>query len=183
MKEIKRTGERLLSATEAVEHAKRWIAELKVAEQAKYSLLSHRDVVNHEPMLVREETAGKRTKNIPHYYIVPFGFSREISDRGSSLARVCVLVNAFTGQLEEVSSFGSPIRYVTKEEALNIVAAALQTDREKVQNADVTLMFQPGDITHIRTYPFWRVTLNKRNYYIDQLGKLYGKLLPAIPGD
>ena len=183
VKTLKRTGEKLLSATEAVKHAKRWIVELKVAEQAKYSLLNHEDVVNHEPMLVREETAGKRTKNVPHYYIVPFGFRRELSDRGSRLARVCVLVNAFTGQLEEVSSFGSPIHYVTKEEALNVVAAALQTDREKLQKADVTLMFQHGDITHIRAYPFWRVTLNKRNFYVDQLGKLYGKLLPAIPGD
>jgi hypothetical protein len=183
VKQVKRTGEKLLSAAEAVKHAKRWVAELKVAEQAKYSLLRHEDAVTHEPMLVREETAGKRAKSVPHYYIVPFGLRREISDRGTGLARVCVLINAFTGQLEEVSSFGSPIRYVTREDALNLVAAALQTDREKLENADATLVFQAGDITHIRTYPFWRVTLNKRNYYIDQLGKLYGKFLPAVPGD
>jgi hypothetical protein len=45
------------------------------------------------------------------------------------------------------------------------------------------LMFQPGDITHVRTFPFWRVRVGDRTLYVDQLGTLYGKLLPAIPGD
>ena len=48
---------------------------------------------------------------------------------------------------------------------------------------EATLTFQPGDITHIRTYPFWQVTVGKRKVYVDQLGKLYGKFLPSIPGD
>jgi len=44
-------------------------------------------------------------------------------------------------------------------------------------------VLQAGDITHVRTYPFWRVEGAKRVFNVDQLGKLYGKLLPAIPGD
>ena len=44
-------------------------------------------------------------------------------------------------------------------------------------------MFQPSDITHVRTYPFWKITVGKRVMYVDQLGKLYGKLLESIPGD
>jgi hypothetical protein len=53
----------------------------------------------------------------------------------------------------------------------------------RLRRADATLMFRPGDITHVRTYPFWRVQVGERFVYVDQLGKLYGKLLPAIPGD
>ena len=43
-------------------------------------------------------------------------------------------------------------------------------------------MFQPSDIGHIRAYPFWRVKIGRRTVYVDQLGTLYGKLLPSIPG-
>jgi hypothetical protein len=44
-------------------------------------------------------------------------------------------------------------------------------------------MFAPGDISHIRAYPFWEVRVGRRTLYVDQLGKLYGKFLPSIPGD
>src|SRR5260370_10041323 len=36
---------------------------------------------------------------------------------------------------------------------------------------------------YVRTYPFWRIRVGERTLYVDQLGNLYGKLLPAIPGD
>ena len=52
-----------------------------------------------------------------------------------------------------------------------------------MKGARASLLFRAGDITHVRTYPFWSVEFGERTYYVDQLGKLYGKLLPAIPGD
>ena len=64
-----------------------------------------------------------------------------------------------------------------------MVASALQTKRRELKDADATLMFQPSDISHIRAYPFWRVTTSKRTFYVDQLGTLYGKLLVSVPGD
>jgi len=99
------------------------------------------------------------------------------------MTRVCVLVNAYTGAFEEVTAFGQPLKHLTEQEALNVVAAALKVAPARLKQADVTLMFQAGDITHVRTYPFWRVKFGDRTMYVDQLGKLYGKLLPAIPGD
>jgi hypothetical protein len=96
---------------------------------------------------------------------------------------VSVLVNGFTGAFEEVAAFGQPIRYLTRDEALDVVAAALHTTRRELRGADAALMFQPSDITHVRAYPFWRVTVGRRTVYVDQLGQLYGKLLPSIPGD
>jgi hypothetical protein len=182
VKLVQRTGGRLLTGSRAVEYARRWIAELGLGRQDRYALLNREDVSHLEPMLVREETA-RRVKTVPHYYIVPFGFRNEYGERGSRLARVCILVNAFSGALEEVTVFGKPVRFLAKEEAVAVVAAAMQVGIAKLKAAEVTLMFQPSDITHVRTFPFWRVRLGRRSVYVDQLGKLYGKLLPSIPGD
>jgi hypothetical protein len=197
----RRTGKTPLTPQEAVEFARRGVAELRLEEQSRYSLLSRDDVVPMEPMLVREEpppapAKGRameswarseirrgRARNVPAYYIVPFGFEREFGQGGSRLARVCVLVNAFTGRVEEVTAFGTPVRYLTAEEAFDVVASALHAERRELDDAEVTLMFQPSDISHIRAYPFWRIATRRRTFYVDQLGKLYGKLLLSVPGD
>jgi hypothetical protein len=183
VKEVTRTGKGLLSPAQAVEYAKRWIAEMKLDKQSKYKLLELKDVDNLKPILVREEMPGSQKKNVPHYYIVPFGFKSEFGERKARMARVCLLVNAYTGQLEEVTAFGKPVRYLPEEEALEVVAAAMHKKQESLRDADLTLMFQPSDITHVRTWPFWRVKIGRRTVFVDQLGKLYGKLLPSIPGD
>jgi hypothetical protein len=180
---VTRTGRKLLSSVRAVEHARKWIAELKLAEDSEYALLSRRDVDALDPLLVRDEPLGGRARNVPHYYIVPFGFKKELGDRGSRLARVSVLVNAYTGNFEEVTAFGSPVHYLSEEEALDVVGSAFQLKRGQLRNAQTTLMFQPSDIGHIRAYPFWRVEVGRRTVYVDQLGTLYGKLLPSVPGD
>jgi hypothetical protein len=182
-KSVKRTGEKMLSAAQALEHAKKWISELKLAEQSKYSLLGHKDVEALEPMLVRDEMPGSRKKNVPHYYIVPFGDKSESQERGARIVRICVLVNAYSGHFEEVTAFGKPVRYFSKEEALDVVAGAMRVDRKKLKEAETTLVFQPSDITHVRVWPFWQVKIGRRTVYVDQTGKLYGKLLPSQPGD
>jgi hypothetical protein len=183
VKRATRTGTKLLSPAQAVEAARKAIAELKLGEQSRYSLLTRRDVEPLEPMVVRDQPPRSRARNVPHYYIVPFGFKQEMHERGARLARVCVLVNAYTGAFEEVTAFGSPIRYLPREEALGVVAAALQTSPDRLRNAEATLVFQPSDITHVRTYPFWQVKIGRRTVFVDQLGEFYGKLLPSIPGD
>ncbi len=183
MSEVKRTGGRLLSPSQAVEQARRWIREQQLGERAQYRLLSRDDADNLEPLLVRDEPLGRRVRNVPQYYIVPFGLRSEFDERGTRLVRVCVLVNAYTGNLEEVTAFGKPLRYLPREEALAVVAAAMHTDPAQLQVSEATLMFQPSDISHVRTYPFWRVRVGDRTLYVDQLGKLYGKLLPSRAGD
>jgi hypothetical protein len=183
VRRVKRTGRKLLSPEQALVYVRRWVEELGLSRQVKYSLLTREDVTAGKPLLVREGVGRSERKNSPHYYIVPYGFRHELAEEGSRLTRACVLVNAYTGAFEEITTFGKPIRYLSQEEALAIVAAALRRDSADLKRAEATLMFQPGDITHIRSYPFWRVTLGKRTVYVDQLGKLYGKFLPSVPGD
>jgi hypothetical protein len=183
VKMVRRTGQNLLTPEAAVGAARRAIDEQRLAERPKYSLLATKEVYAHPPLLVREQRAGSRTKRVPQYYIVPFGVRGEQAERGGPLVRVAVLVNAYSGALEEVTTFGRPIRYLTREEALDAVASAMRVEPERLEDVRITLMFQPGDITHIRTYPFWEVKVGRRFLYVDQLGVLYGKLLPSIPGD
>jgi hypothetical protein len=183
VKQIKRTGTKLLSPEEALEKAHGIIEERKLAEHPQYALLAREDVAASTPMLVREELADSKARNVPHYYIVGYGLRGEAAERGDRLVRTVVLVNAYTGAMEEVTTFGRPIRYLPEEEARAIVARALHQEPARLNDAPATLMFQYGDITHIRSYPFWRVTVGKRNYYVDQLGQFYGKLLPSVPGD
>jgi hypothetical protein len=200
VKPARRTGKSVLSPKKALEYARRGIADLPLDEQSRYGLLSRPDIGPLDPMLVREEPLPRpgtveldswargeiprsRAKNVPHYYIVPFGFEEERDERGSRVARVGVLVNAYTGLLEEVTAFGSPVRFLTDDEALDVVASALRTDRGELEDSEVTLMFQPSDISHIRAYPFWRIRVRNRTFFVDQLGTLYGKLLLSIPGD
>jgi hypothetical protein len=71
---------------------------------------------------------------------------------------VSVIVNTFTGQFEEVGSFGKPARYRSEQEAISIAAQAFSMNEQEKQGLHASLMFRPSEITHIRTYPFWKVT-------------------------
>ena len=182
VKQGKRTGDKIIKPQEAQRLAEKWLRESRSDTQEKYAFLHREDVHPLEPLLVREGVS-RRTKKFPQYYIVPFAFRNEFAQRGSQMARACVLVNAYTGAIEEVTTFGRPIRYLTREDALAMVASALQKNVRELEKVDAGLMFEAGDITHIRSYPFWRVVVGQRTFYVDQLCKLYGKFLPSIPGD
>jgi hypothetical protein len=180
---VSRTGDRLLTPDEALGSARRWIDERRLSAAPQYNVLAHRDAEAHTPLLVRDEPRVRESERVPYYYIVPFGFRNEKEGAGRPLVRACVLVNGYTGAFEEVTSFGRPVRYLTREEALTIVAAAMRVEVDALKYADATLMFQAGEITHVRTFPFWRVPIGERVVYVDQLGTIYTKLLPSIPGD
>jgi hypothetical protein len=181
--EVNRIGEKLLTPSQAAKYAKTWIAEMNLAKQSKFRFLGRKDAIDLTPMLVCDKIPDSKDKKDPFYYIVPFGLKSAISKGKTQLVRVCVLVNAYTGNFEEVTVFGKPMQYLQEKEALKIVADAMRIDQKKLINVSIRLMFYPGDITHVRTWPFWEIKIGDRTVYVDQLGKLYGKLLPSIPGD
>jgi hypothetical protein len=149
----------------------------------QYSVLTRIDAEPHAPLLVRDEPRERTSEGVPYYYIVPFGLKNEREGSESPLVRTCVLVNAYTGAFEEVTSFGRPLRYLTRTEALTVVSTAMKIHPRELNDADAVLMFQAGEITHVRTFPFWRVAVGDRIVYVDQLGTVYTKLLPSVPGD
>jgi hypothetical protein len=179
---VSRTGTRLLSSSQALSRARKIVSETKPEELVRHAVFV-RNMEPLEPMLVREDPPGGRAKRVPHYYIVPFGLPDDFAERGSRQVRGAVLINGYTGALEEITTFGAPIRYLRRDEALDVVASALKVSRERLAKAEATLMFASGDITHIRAYPFWQIKIDRRTLFVDQLGKLYGKFLTSIPGD
>jgi len=178
-----RSGTRLLSPQEAVERATRWIRELGLAQKPHYGLLARSDVVTLEPMVVRDSPHQEQKEERPiHYYVVPFGIRSE-SDRGKQLARLSVLLNAYTGEFEEITTFGKPVHYLSHDEALALAAKAMHVDSAQLKDAKATLMFKPSKVSHIRAYPFWEIAVKDRVFYIDQIGEVFGKLELSIPGD
>jgi hypothetical protein len=68
-------------------------------------------------------------------------------------------------------------------EAIAIAAKALRLNKEEIDMIKATVMFKPSDITHIRTYPFWKITFKEKILYVDQLGNVYGAIKLSVPGD
>ena len=87
-------------------------------------MLKRKNTKNLEPILTREERMPetKRPDIAPQYYIVPFGFETEKGECGVPLARISVIINAFTGKFEEIAAFGKPVRYIPKKEANKIIS-------------------------------------------------------------
>ncbi len=183
VKEVARTGKNLLSSAQALEAAQNSIKDMELAERSMYHFLKHKELINLEPILVREEMPDSKDRAAPYYYIVPFGLKGEYTELKEQASRVCVLVNAYTGQFEEATTFGKAVRFLPKTEALKIVTGAMGLEKDTPKGIETTMMFQPSGITNMRSWPFWSVKIGKRTVYVDQSGNLYGNLLSGIPGD
>jgi hypothetical protein len=167
---------------QAIESATRGISELELEEQPQCSLLFHSDRVMLQPLLVREGRESDSSLAVPHFYIIPFAINNERTELDLPLVRLCILVDARTAEFQEVTIFDEPVTYLPQEAAVRVVASALHVAPEELNDADVSIMFQPGEISYIRAYPFWSVIWKGRSYYVDQAGKLYGRLAPGAPG-
>ena len=172
----------VLTAEEAKKRATGSIEELQLAEEPGYGLLSDRNLEISEPLLTTDKP-HRESPETPQFYIVPFGIKNERTESGAPLVRLCILIDAYTGEFEEMTAFDKPVVYLTNQQAVNVVAAALNVAPAELHDAVVTLMFQSSEISHVRAYPFWRVIVKDRSYYVDQKGKLYGSLYRGRPGN
>ena len=175
--------EHVLTPEQAIQYAVRSIEELRLAEQPHCGLLQSPDRQILGPMLASDEPEEDNPQHHPKYYIVPVGIKNERAESGVPLVRHSILIDAYTGEFEELTTFGKPVTYLDAGSALKVVAAALRVTPEELRTAEVTMMFQPGEITYLRAYPFWRVTVGERTYYVDQTGKMFDKLSPGVPGN
>jgi hypothetical protein len=184
VKMLDRIGDKIISEKAAVDLAHKYIKAKEFVKKHPYAILQKEGIRNLEPILVREEIKfGLKKEKVPYYYIVPFGFEHEKGKCGIGLTRISVIINAFTGEFEEVGAFGSPIGYLPKREAINVVTQALHLKKDELDNIKAVMMYRPSDITHIRIYPFWKVSVKDRIFYVDQLGKFYTEIKPSVPGD
>lgn len=186
VKEVDLIGEKIISPEEAVRYASIAIRELALNKKEPYTILNKKDFKRAAPMLVRVEFSPEMEKEerVPYYYIVPYGFKWETGMCRTKLFRLGIIVNAYNGQFEEIGIFHKPVSYLPKEEAISIVTKALNIPLSTaLREADAYLMYRPSDITHNQLYPFWRIILKEKTLYVDQIGTLYNKIKPSVPGD
>ncbi len=154
------------------------------AKHPSYAALNDSDTNYLEPILVREETglvtsAAFRTQ-VPYYYIIPYAAKEDnvlsASDKNTNSDRssISIVVNAFTGNFEQVSAFGSAIRYLPEDEAIKIAVDALKLG--EVKSIEAEMVYTPCVITSSRANPFWKITVNSKTktvVYVDLEGKVY----------
>jgi len=173
----------VLTLEEAKKRATDSIEELQLAEEPGYGILSDPDLEISDALLTTDKPDRKSPDQSQRFYIVTFGIKNERTESGAPLVRLCILIDAYTGEFEEMTAFDKPVVYLTNQQAVNVVGAALNLPPVELHDAVVTLMFQSSEISRVRAYPFWRVTVKDRSFYVDQKGKLYGSLLPGRPGN
>lgn len=179
VKMVERMGKKIIPPEKAIEYAKMWIEKRRLDKKIPYKILQRKDIITLNPILVREQSKGEK---VTDFYIVPFGLEREI-DR----TRISIIVNAYTGEFEEIGSFGKPIKYLPEKEAIYIIAKAMGLTRTEIRDVEARMIFQPSKQTHIRIYPFWEIKLkameHKRILYVDQNGIVHKQIEPSVPGD
>ena len=119
MKRVTRVGKKLITPQDAIKYTSKWIKDLGLAKKAPYGILKRKEVGYLKPILVREEIRpGLEEKvDVPYYYLVPFGFKREIGACNAPLARIGIIVNAYTGDFEEIGAFRKAVRFLPESEA------------------------------------------------------------------
>lgn len=181
----------IISSEDAVSYALYWIDELKLDQEDAYTEIGSKSILVREPLLVSEEIDYELVaKNLaPFYYIVPFGFDgkEEESAEDSKMefaaqetSTLYMILNAFTGKFEEVGTFGLPVTYLSGDKALDAVADYLKLDREELKDVEMELAYMPSTITHLRSRPFWRVSLpNDTVLFVEQAGLVHPVIIPA----
>jgi hypothetical protein len=162
-----RIGETIISPQEAIDYANYWKKKLKLGKKnPAYALLwkEKKKAVPLEPILVREEITPGLEGTVPYYYIIPYAKEDEVEQ---GLSRVSVLINAFTGNFEEVTGYEESIKYLKKNKALEAVAGYKELTMEEMSNAQAEVVFTPCSFTYFRSKPFWRIEVNNEVAYVE----------------
>ena len=169
-----------LTPDQAIQAAERAIQENGMRDWPQCAILRNPGIVPQPPMQTSEPSDDGGADS--YSFIVPYGLKDEQNPAGVPITRLCILIDAVTGEFEEVATFGKPIAYLERETDIRIVASALRVPENQLHVTDASLMFQSSEITHLRVYPFWRIVVDKRVYYVDQEGKLYNDIPPGKSG-
>lgn len=172
---------RIMNTQQARQRATTIVETERVGEWADCELLNNPKVAQQKPFAVCQESADSSAAPT-YFYIVPYGIDGDHDKDGTPLTRLCILFNADTGEFEEVVSFEKPVAYLSPAAAIEVVASALGIPASEINSTDATPMFTPGEISHERSNPFWKVVMAGRAYYVDQKGKLYTSLSPGKLG-
>ena len=178
--ERQRVGPSRIGPGEAVQDAERWIDEMGIFEDPEFVAL--RTSVPFAPLLVNGNGQYGGA-----YYLVPFGIP--LTDD----ALVAILVNAFTGEVQEIGAFLHPVTYLEQDEAIRIAKRDLCLCSETSLEASAELLTLPSSLVQSRYLPVWQVTFSyylprtdlrvEATVYVTHDGQVYYELPDPIPGD
>jgi hypothetical protein len=111
------------------------------------------------------------------YYLIPF-----LDERG--LCPGAVLVNAYTGEFQEIAAFTDRIQFISEEEALELAVAAVGGRPDFPPSAE--LVWESCMQTQSRYRPLWKVTIQVEDItftrYVTQLGVVHTQIDPLPIG-
>jgi hypothetical protein len=172
---VDRRGTNAISAQDALQFSETWIDQLNLdAKNTAYQAITDEDTTTLAPLLVREEINPGLAKDaqVPYYYIIPYKLKTDSptelsADSDSGYFSMCVIVNAYSGDFEEIAAFGRALKYLTADEA---------KDAAGVKEANTELIFTPCNVTQVRSYAVWRIETKEETVYVDQMGNVYKAL-------
>ena len=158
----------IIQASIAVDSARNWLSTADTSDRSRYKVL--RFGHQQDPLLVNANRGPYA------YYIVPIG------DNGTGLLDGAVLVNAHSGELQEIAVFPRARKYLSEGEALK---AAL--DYTHANTSDLTkegeLIFRASDQAQTRIFPLWKFLIRGKEYYVSQSKHVYAKLTRQRAGN
>ncbi len=157
----------VISAEAALALAAKHIKERKLIENRKFSFLNK----------AKATRALLINRNYKGYYLVPL----EYEDRRSPGA---IIMNAYTGEFQEIGAFANPLEYVTEEEAVNIAMCSIR--KKPVKKPVAELEFRASEQMKSRYRPVWKVAtfVGKSEIvrYVSQLGEVFTEITPLLIG-
>lgn len=178
VEKVSRVGKKLISLNDAAVIARKFLRELR-REKSDFILKRTTGVRAGRPMLVRElpmiRTKKKSEENV-HYYLVPFAQKNEVDKLNTPLARLSVLVNAYTGRYEGLSVFPRPVRYLQPREALKIAMKNMSLSRRDESRIRAELIFKPLQSHVSSALPAWRFAIGERELFVTQNATVLGTL-------
>lgn len=178
---VARVGEKLLNSQECSRIAQNFLKKW-MKSRPDVLPVNPRGLQVAKPLLVRElpiqsEERGEPENEIDvRYYVVPFQQRFAVDGTGSPLAVLGILVNAFTGRVEELRVFPKPVRYLAKKEAVAIARQLLDLSAHEADRLEVELVFAPLHYHVSRALPAWSVAFKDRNFFITQQGNVLASL-------
>jgi hypothetical protein len=149
---------RLIPRKDVIRYVFKGLKEEGLYEMDAFSALKEFKPI--EPFLVNGDFGG--------YFLIPF-----TKDGEDGPADAAVLINAYTGSLKQVKVFSEPLKFLTKNKALEI---ALKHLKEKPETARAELVYQQGQSEN-KFSPFWQVIANKKTVGVDREGKIITRII------
>ena len=147
-------------AKTAQKNALRALKKLGLAQKPNYSALLKAQAA--APLLVHDTHHDNSD-----YYVVP------LVSKNSQKAVGSILINAHTGEFQEIGVLGEALEYLSKEKAIQKFAMQDDGSFPLDANTETGLVFQPSEQTRSRFYPIWYFKNQRQTKYMTQTGERF----------